>query len=484
MKKLFAFCLALLLPLTAARADDVLRVRSNVPEGFVTDLRVEADSSYIESDQLMRQLRSGAPGFDAFAMLSADTNVAGVIDEGYCLDLSSSEVIRDALSRMHPAISSFLSRGEAIYGIPSSVGFADQTMCNEEVWRELGYTEADVPQSFPELLDFLERWVVRNEINHLDVRLKNTWDETLYNEHTYASWLVDMLMRSWIQQAQYTGGELRFNTPELVALLERSRTVGEQITRYCEQPGSVTRRQRALFVTNDPFHGGWTEMETWMIHTRLTADQPDLLLGDAWVKAVYAGTEHPEEAIRLMEAMLLAEEMSIDAHLKVFLYADAEPLPNPSQAGDLRADRNRIALIEHRLAGDETPIETYLELQDSDYERPKYYDEYTPFLGYQGMMERLRGMTDDEARQELDDAQRRLAEDEANAWAFSPEDLATYKRLAQDMVIEEPTVFQANDAARSSYYDLVKQYGNGQISTEELVTKLDDIVETVMSTNQ
>ena len=483
MKKLITMLLVLMTLTATACADDALRVRGHLPEGFQSTLRVEENNAYMETDELLRQLLTRAPEFDVFTMLSSATNVSNVIDKGFCLDLSGSEVIRDAFSRMHPAIADYFRRGDAIYAIPNGIGFSGELMCNEEVWRDLGYTEADVPKSFPAFLDFLETWIIRDESADLGVDINVGWDEDLYDEHSYADWLVRMLMRSYVNQAKYAGST-RFNNQELVALLERARDIGERIYRDCEPSKSAASwRNRELFTTNNSFFGGWDDLETWMVDMRINKSQPTLMPGSMWVKAVYAGTEHPEEAIRLIEAYLLAED-TLQLHDNLFLYTDAEPLPYANREGEMRSDRNRIALLEHRLAGDDTPIEEYLELQPSDYERPKSYDDYTPFLGYQGMMGRLRGMSDDEVELELEEAKLRLEADEAHLWEFAPEDLDAYKRFAQGIIIDQPSAFEENAEASSNYYNLVQQFSNGVISAQQLVTQLDQIAEMVEMENR
>lgn len=303
MKKLIIMLLVLL-PLISAHADNVLRVQGyRVPENFQSTLRVEK-SSYIEPEELLRQLLTQAPEFDVFTMYSNTNNVTSIIDKGFCLDLSSSKVIRDALSRMHPAIVEYRCRGDAIYAIPVSIDFSSELKCNEEVWQDLGYTEGDVPKSFSAFLDFLETWIIRDETNDLGVDVHTGWDEDIYDEHTYADWLVNYLMRNFINQASYADA-MRFYTPELVELLERTRTIGEQIYYYCKpKKNAASNGNRSLFVNHDTYIDGWVDLKTWFVDMRINRNQSMLMPGTMVLIAVYAGTEHPEETIRLMEAFI------------------------------------------------------------------------------------------------------------------------------------------------------------------------------------
>lgn len=491
MKRCFAMLLCCLMLLSSAHAETVLRTRIDVYKTFTAahpDVKVEQIEGYLEADVLLNKLITRSMDEDVFYTFSNDVNLANMIDKGYLLDLSFNETIREAVSRMHPVLRDYVSRDGAIYALPYNVGYRSEMVCNEAVWTELGYTREDVPKTYPDLLDFLESWVIRCEANDLPNTITGGHDES-YNEYTYPTLFVWMLMDSWEQQKEYAGGPLRFNDPVLIDLLERTMQVCLEIYRYCE-PSYRGERQsgRPLFEYANPhLNGTWAMLDDWMVDPRITRDQPTLILANILVDAAYAGTAEPELAAELIAAELqwLDDEAAWIGRTNIcFLYADAEPLPNPHQAGELRSTRNYIAITEHRLAGDDTPLEEYLELTDSDYERPKAYDDYTAIGGYRDYAARLQDMIDRDVEDKLAELQATLSWAEENAWSFSPEDLAVYKEFAQTMLIRTPGAFRSSSDTWSNYYSLVDQYIHGLITAQQLVTQLDRIAEMVELENQ
>lgn len=493
MKKYFALLLCCLMLLSSARAETVLRTQRFKPyEAFTAahpEVTVQVGEDYLEPDQLLTKLLTRSMDVDVFYMYSDGIDFTNMIDKGYLLDLSGNEAIREAVSRMHPALRDYVSRDGAIYALPYGVSFTSQMMCNVEVWTELGYTAADVPKTFPELLDFLESWIVRCETDDLPYCVIGGMDETIYDESTYPQILVWMLMDSWVQQKEYAGEPLRFNDPVLIGLLERAVRVGKDIYRYCE-PRKAGNGQdgRPLFAdANLYLNGTWSKLDDWMINPRISRDQPTLMMGTVCMAAAYSGTGEPELAAEMIAAELQwldDRAVGIGATDVCFLYADAQPLPNPRQASELRMTRNYIAITEHRLAGDDTPLEEYLELTDSDYDRLKEYDDYTTIGGYRDYAARLQDMMDRDVEDKLAELQMTLEREEEDAWSFSPEDLAVYKQFAQTLLIRTPGVFRTGTDARSNYYDLVDQYIHGLITAPQLVTRLDGIAEMVELENQ
>ena len=490
MKKCLVMLLSCLMLLSSARAETVLRGPQYIPEAFkaahpeVTVIR----GSYMSGETLLNRLITRSLDQDVFRMDSDDIDIADVIDKGFCLDLSGNEAIRDAVSRMHPAISGMVMRDGAIYGVPYDAYFGYAMVCDEAVWTELGYTAADVPKTFPALLDFLESWIIRQETNNLNVCVKNSWDNDLYNGHTYAHWLVSMLLDSWINQQTYAGQPMNFSDPELVALLERAKRVGENIYRYCEPSKSSSGGIGVALFQDLMLRSGnsWAELDDWMVDPRITADQPTIIPGSLDVMAVYAGTAEPEMAAELALSALaqLEVDAAIDDNGMGFLFADAEPMPNLRQQSNIRHWRNLIALAEHRLAGDSTPITEYLELTDEDYVSEKTYEDASRMTDYIHTAAEMADMLDWEVQDWLDRWQGYLAESLDNAWSFSPEALAAYKAFARTMRFPTEAAFRSGNDNLTNYESLINQYVEGVLSAGQLASQLDRIAQMVELENR
>lgn len=492
-KQTAALLAACLLMLPSARAESVLRTQRYKPyETFTAahpEVTVDVGEDYLEPDQLLAMLMTRSMDVDVFYMFSNGVNLASMIDKGYLLDLSGNEAIREAVSRMYPALIDYVARDGAIYAVPYSVGFEMQLMCNEPVWTELGYTLEDVPKTFPALLDFLEGWVIRCESEDLRYCVINTWDETLYDECSYPKMLVQLLMDSWVQQKEYAGEPMRFNDPVLIGLLQRAMQVGSDIYRDCEpRKAGGSKDGPALFQSANPYlKGTWAKMDDWMIGMRITPEQPTLMPGTVHLLSAYSGTGEPELAAEMIAAELQRlddKAARVGTRDVCFLYTDAQPLPNPRQAGELRNTRNYIAIAEHRLAGDDTPLEDYLELEDSDYARPKEYDDYTAIGAYRDFAASLRDMLDRDVEDKLVELRATLEWHMENAWDFPPEDLTVYQQFAQNMLIGTPGVFRSGSDARSNYNDLISQYVHRLITADQLVFQLDRIAQMAELENQ
>ena len=480
MKRCLIFLMVLLLCLPAARAETTLRVGYYaLPEAFEQahpEVRAELDNSFNEQ-ALQQALMTRDLNMDVFQMNTDYISVPAVIDKGFCLDLSGSEIIRSAVERMYPSVARQIMRDGHIYALPI-VLFAgsDQIYrCNEEVWTELGYTLEDVPKTFPALLDFLEAWVDRMVAEDLPYNLIGNWDESAYNAYCYPDWLVDYLMDSYIRQMEASGEPLRFTDPELPGLLDRALRVGTDIFNLCEPVKSAASNGPSLFDNINLYFGGWAETD-WMLDTRLRESDPSALSASLSLMAVYAGTQEPELCIELLEKMWLEIEAGPErGDLTVpYLCADAEPVPNAQQQTALRLDRNYIAIAEHRLAGDETDITAYLELEDSDYVLEPYR-ETTDFENYTRFKEQVWQESDQEVAEKLEGYRQSLAFWQDYVWYLSPEDLAAYRAYVNDFSFQAPSVFQYNTDDWTSYRSLLSQFTHGQISSQQLLQQLDGI---------
>lgn len=85
---------------------------------------------------------------------------SALMDKGYCVDLSESEMISAYVERMYPGISSAFCRDGKTYAIPFTTSFDFRFVLgyNPRVLEKLGLTEADLPRTFIEWLAFLEEW--------------------------------------------------------------------------------------------------------------------------------------------------------------------------------------------------------------------------------------------------------------------------------------------------------------------------------------
>ena len=485
MKRCLIFLMICLLALSTARAETTLRVGAYVlPEAFTqAHPEVQAELDYEFNEQTLQQaLITRSMDMDVFRMFTHNISVASVVDKGYCLDLSGSEIIREAVEKMYPSVKELFVRDGHIYALPLDLypGSGDEYRCIEETWTELGYTVEDVPKTFPALLDFLEGWVDRVVAEDLPYCVIGSWDETVYDAYAYPDWLVQQLMDTYIRRAESSGEPLRFTDPALPELLDRAKRVGEDIFNLCEPVKTGAYNGDGLFELINLNFGDWTQTD-WMLDMRLREDEPSALNGSLYLMAVYAGTEHPELCIELLEDEWLEKIARLsDGDLSTaYLLTDAEPVPNARSAEDARILSNCITMIEHRLAGDDADFTTYLELTEADYEIGP--DQESTMDTYRSTYNRLWNQWDEqEAREILERYTGSLELTRANVWYMSPEDLAAYRTYVSGFAFQTPTVFQYNSDDRSTYCNLLNQFTRGTITSQQLLQQLDGIAQMVL----
>ena len=483
MKRILVFLMICLLAFPAARAEPTLRVSAYIlPEAFTQahpDLKADLNYEFDEK-ALQQALITRSMDMDVFRMGTLFIDVANVIDKGFCLDLSGSEIIRSAVERMYPSITRHFVRDGHIYALPQGFypGVGEEYICNEEVWTELGYTLEDVPKSFPALLDFLEGWIDRVVAEDLPYCVDANFDESVYDAYSYADWLVSSLMNTYIRRAESKEGPLRFNDPDLPALLDRAKRVGEDLFNLCEPTKSSSGNGPGLFEPIN-LHGDWTHTD-WMLDMRLKDDEPSALGSSLDFMAVYAGTEEPELCIELLEALWLEREerLSMGELTTAFLCADAQPVPNPESADNVRFWSNLIAMVEHRLAGDNADITTYLDLTDADYEKEPF-QEVADIDTYRSNYKQLWEQSDQQAKEALERYTASLEYAKAHVWYMSPEDLAAYRTYVDGFTFQTPSVFQYNTDDWTSYRSLLSQFTHGSISSQQLLQQLDSIAEMI-----
>ncbi len=166
-------------------------------------------------------------------------------------DLSGSEMIRELTGRLRPELKALVTTedGKILGALDSSS--PDPLYWRQDAFDAAGLTESDVPQSYTELLDFLEKWAERVKAKPeknacVAAYAKPGGGPANYN---YVYWLLNLLISSWEMQAHYASIPLNFDTPEFIALLKRTREVGIHLYQV-EPSGKKRENMLQLFENN------------------------------------------------------------------------------------------------------------------------------------------------------------------------------------------------------------------------------------------
>jgi hypothetical protein len=301
-----------------------------------------ADNEYYGTmEPFLHALDGNRP--DLFTMSTAFFDCQAIMEKSYCADLSQSEAVKEALSRMHAPIREQLMRDGKVYGIPTQLSFSAFSWC-KDAWDAAGLSEAEVPATYSQLLDFLESWIIRIKAKPMeDISIENMFDETLYGKGTYVQYLLGTLMDCYILQCEYAGEAIRFDTPEFRELLMRTKTVGEAL--FEAEP-----RQKGKMRLFSNTLTGWSYQEiddglSHVIPMRITEDQPALIKAQVDMLCVGANGGQPELALNYLENA--AQHM--DEYAKTFAFTDSVPLERTGLESDIADQQARVAQTKRKL---------------------------------------------------------------------------------------------------------------------------------------
>ena len=255
------------------------------------------------------QLLQGEDAADLMVLRAYNDDFAAFADAGLLADLSQSEAIREAVSRMEPDLQALITTDDGkILAVPYS-HHERPFYWFQDAWDAAGLTAQDVPQSYTGLLDFLDGWLARIEKTpEKDVCVSRLlrWN-TEKEEYNYCWWLMETLLMSWEMQQRCAGEPVHFDDPQFVALAERSREIA--LALYKAEPRQKKRENMMQLFQND-IQGGElanNSRDYGFSHTvplRVTDDQPELMNMSCEMYVVRDGSPWLGEAIGFLESEL------------------------------------------------------------------------------------------------------------------------------------------------------------------------------------
>lgn len=271
---------------------------------------------------------------DLFIVRTYNDDFAAIRDAGMLADLSDSEAIRDAVSRMRPETQQLVTTQDGqILGLPVSQ-LVRPFYWYQDAWDEAGLTADDVPHSYTELLDFLDAWAARVAVHpekNVCVNRMLRFGSGKEKYH-YTNWLMRTLIIDWVMQKQYAGKPADFTTPEFIALAEKTRDVGLKL--YEAEPREKERSNMLQLFQNDMDGGehandGRDYGLSHIIPYRIVSDQPVLMKADADVVCVRKDSPWLTEALDFITQY--KDEQPF--YCRYALYTDFEPGEYPYEDG-------------------------------------------------------------------------------------------------------------------------------------------------------
>lgn len=400
---------------------------------------LEDKGGYCEgTDGYIAALVSAQAPFDLIGLSTHQVDWRRLAKEGYLADLSGSQAIQSALGRMPESLRQAVSMDGKVYGLPVSIAFTGLRWCGE-AWAAAGLTEADVPTTYPELLDFLDAWAQRIQKAPMpDISVNNLFDESLYSVGSYTEYLTSLLVESVILQSEYAGEKPRFDTPEIRALLDRAKLIGEKL--YAAEP----RKKGSMALFHNSINS-WTlygihDTLTHEIPLRLTLEQPALFQVSLGILCAGASSAQPDLAIAYIEN----KADHLEDYARTYLYLDSPPL----ERGDLEEQfQDQQGWID-----ESTRMLSVLDPNDPA------YTEYAASLAQQKEM--MEYIHTDEYR-----------------FLISADDLADFRQCADRLYCPAPGLYGSYTKGSTPKRQLIRQFAGGEIGVEMFLKGLEGAVE-------
>lgn len=308
MKHIFTFLLMICIVFSSsALAEDTRQPLRLGGAGFGTDYwddnGIPTESQYYGWDDYMTIVKSdNAP--DLYVFRTGTDDFLAPKNAGLLADLSGSEIIRAWTNRLRPDIKSLVTTGDGkIAGLAEFVALLP-VYWHQDAWDAAGLTKEDVPGSYTELLDFLDKWMKRiGEKPEKNILVADTLHFGKGAKNSYVRWLLDILISTWEMQQYYAGDTLNYNTPEFVALLKRTQDVGLRLS-LAESNEKMSQDTLKLFENYDGGERYNAGRDYGLSHTvpfRITSSQPELMRGIADVSAARADSQWLNEIIGRLE---------------------------------------------------------------------------------------------------------------------------------------------------------------------------------------
>lgn len=401
------------------------------------------ENDFRNSYEMISALVTNSFPYDVFELGTWKFDMHEIMQKGFCADLSSSSVIKAELSTMHPSILAQVVHQGKILAIPKSIG-CDLYLTDAIGWAAAGLTKEDVPQSFPELLDFLESWYQRMQTSpENSISVRNTWDASVYNNTSYATWLVQELIQSHLLQSEFAEIPLRFDSETFMALLNRAKRVGTMLFEIEPLPNA----QYQLIDFTQGGRSNWPANVTQrLISMRLDKGQPNLIAATLSAIAAYARAENEEFAIQFLEDVVQQRfnKFGVPLFSRAMLHTDAQAIKNPNTEDDLRSTSERIEETKRKLADENLNAGDRYELQVS-------------LSRYESMLQVI----------------------QERAYILSPLSLQEYQSIVDHLYFASPGPFFIATDTGQNVVTLLQRFVSNNISAQELATELDRIARLV-----
>ena len=395
--------------------------------------------NYFSTLELTTKLTTGTLEGDLYFLKSDVMDREIIMRKGFCLDLSSSEILTSYLNDMYPYIVEQLTYDGCLYAWPTGITFSYMQI-DEDLWKEAGLSGSDIPDTFSEFLDFIEQWCDHLENDdtcgyHIMGGMDGYEEMLKGNDGVYIDWLLKLLIEECITQQQLAGEEkVQFDEENITSLIKRCVNIGRRICQIEKQ--CCTEGKGFFTVASSSME--WPS-STDVVYLRINDQQPKVIKATLSMVLINPSTEYPEQCIELLEAYAANSWENANKPNDQFFLKKAQPRVKPGWEDDYKRDQSTLEDIQQQLEDDSLDEDSRVALED----KLAIYQEQLQWC-------------------------------ETNKWVLSPDKLEDYKNNMGMIFFPTPTVLTDPDG-NSQIYKLRQQVSDGAITVDQFIQRLCEI---------
>ena len=403
-----------------------------------------AEQYFSTAEGILQDMRSDN-AVDIYAVQRMDV-LESLLNKDYYADLAATEAVSTTVGGMYPHMVSALYKNGELCALPYESSMPSLIGYSPTILNKIGLTEADLPSDFSAFLDFIVDWA--------DIYGRDYPDLELVDHQFFAwrGWLIDLLFNQQAAYCSFKGIPITFDTPEFSALLKK---VDAMTSVFAElDPSEETLNGDRYYSSEDPLTGLFDmEYNLFYRHISNEADYVPLkmnYIGDTPMLArillntlvVNPNSKNQETAKQFLSEMAA----NLNPIVKITLDpAYNEPVEDPYMVKNIASTLETIE-----------QLETWLEtIADED----------------KKMMET-----------QIADNENWLLYAEKHKYHFSPEDIATYRAAAENiMPFDGGYAIVAEDGTLGA---LCERYKAQQLTTEQFISETEKVLKKMHSENR
>ncbi len=396
------------------------------------DVAVDVSSEYTNDiERLTQAMVSETQTFDVLQLILSAMPVQRLMDKGYCTDLSGDEEIMRIVGEMYPQFVEPLMRDGKLYGVPVDMS-ANTMAVNKELMKRLGLTEADIPSSYGELLDFAANWVWDYGEDNPDISLFDyaQADQLLYS----------LLITNYIAWMQKQGEPLKFDTPLFRSLMERYTAIDfKDINTVSDSEDEYWRQDSLFSLAQTTGYFSYTDENLLPLYLAMEDGGEPFIWASTSVLIINPRTKRMDEALRYVR--FYAEHLDkASANISLF--------PDHNDPVESKFFERNLKELQKMIDEKEKALET------ADPEHRASLQE------------------------ELDQLKENLAESENYRYTVTAETIAHYREKVVPYlyVMGQSTFANGNNSVTGEVNQLLMQYLAGSLTLDQLTKDLDQRV--------